>query len=93
MYYNGQIQFLNEEEKQDFLHVTGEYGRNVEKRLNVLAGCSVSQLADIAQSKVGLWHGKAASGWMMSGAYVEVASIIARSYEQIYFHLNALNEE
>lgn len=93
MYYNGQIQFLNEEEKQDFLHVTGEYGRDVEKRLNVSVGCSVAELASIAQQKVNLWHGKGASGWMISGAYVEAASIIARSYEQIYYHLNAIVEE
>lgn len=93
MYYNGQVQFLNAEEKQDFLHVTGEYGRTVENRLNVPTGSTVAELANLAREKVGIWHGKAASGWMMSGAYVEAASIIARSYEQMYFHLNAVNED
>lgn len=93
MYYNGQLQFLNEEEKQDFLRVTGEYGRSAEARLGVSGCCTVAELAAIAQKKVSIWHGKAASGWMMPGAYVEAASIIARSYEQMYFYLNALSEE
>lgn len=93
MYYNGQLHFLGEDEEQDFLRITGEYGRMVEDRLGAPKGSSVAQLAALAQQKVGAWHGKAASGWMMSGAYVEAASIVARSYEQMYYHLNALSEE
>lgn len=93
MYYNGQLRFLNNGEKEDFLRITGEYGRSAESRLGAPEGSTVAQLAAMAQKKISLWHGKAASGWMMSGAYVEAASIIARSYEQMYFYLNALSEE
>lgn len=92
MYYNGQLQFVHETEEQDFLRITGEYGRGAEQRLGVDDSHTVAELASIAQQKVVLWNGKAAN-WMMSSAYVEAASIIARSYEQMYFHLNALNEE
>lgn len=93
MYYNGQLRFLGDEEEQDFLRITGEYGRFAEDRLGAPKGSTVLELANLACKKVGLWHGKAASGWMMSGAYVEAASIVARSYEQMYYHLNALSEE
>lgn len=92
-YYNGQLQFQDKEEQEDFLRVTGEYGRFVEVRLGTLKGKSVAELAEIARKKVSLWNGKAASGWMVSGAYMEAASIVARSYEQIYYHLNALCDQ
>lgn len=92
MYYNGQLQFSNEEERQDFLQITGEYGRSPEARLGVQGSLSVAELAGIARKKVALWHRKT-SGWMLSSAYMDAASIIARSYEQMCFHLNALSEE
>jgi len=93
MYYNGQLSFSDEEELQDFLRITGEYGRSVEARLGVQGSLPVAELARLAQQKIALWHGRAANGWMLSGAYVETASIIARSYEQIYYHLSSLCEE
>lgn len=93
MYYNGQLQFQNEEEKMDFLRVTGEFGHAAELRLGAPFGTTVEELAAIAQEKVHLWHAKAAGGWILSGSYVEAATTIARSYEQMYYHLNALNEE
>lgn len=93
MYYNGQLSFSDEEEKQDFLRITGEYGRSLEARLGVQNALSVTELARLAQHKISIWHERVANGWMVSGAYVEAASIIARSYEQIYYHLSALCEE
>ncbi len=92
MYYNGQLQFFSEEERQDFLQITGEYGRSAEARLGVREPQTVAQLAGIARNKVKSWHGKT-SGFMLSSAYVDAASIIARSYEQMCFHLDALSEE
>lgn len=92
MYYNGQLQFSDEEELQDFLRITGEYGRSAEKRLGVQGPLSVMELTEIARKKAAFWHGKT-SGWMLSSAYVDAASTIARSYEQMCFHLNALSEE
>ena len=89
MYYSGQITFQNKCEEEDFLRVTGEYGRSVEIRLGMEEGCSIMQLEQAAKEKVALWHEKAGD-FMRSGAYVEMASILARSYEQMYYHLNAL---
>lgn len=92
MYYNGQLQFSSEEERQDFLRITGEYGRSAEARLGVEGALTVAELAGIARDKVALWHGKT-SDWVLSSAYMDAASIIARSYEQMCFHLNSLSEE
>lgn len=92
MYYNGQLRFMDEEERQDFLRVTGEYGRSPEVRLGMAKGSTIKALEQTAKDKVALWHGKA-SGFMLPGTYVEAASILARSYEQMYYYLNALVEE
>ena len=91
MYYNGQLEF-SEEEKMDFLQITGEYGRSAENRLGIQGSRTVAELACLAQQKIACWHGKA-SGFMLPRAYVEAASIVVRSYEQMYYHLKALNEE
>ena len=92
MYYNGQVEFFSEEEKEDFLCVTGEYGRSAEAGLGMKEGCTVRQLARRAREKVDFWHERA-SGFMLPGAYVEAAATLARSYEQMYLHLSALSEE
>lgn len=91
MYYNGQLA-LSEEEKLDFLQITGEYGRSAESRLGIQGSRTVAELASLAQQKIACWHGKA-SGFMLPRAYVESASIVVRSYEQMYYHLKALSEE
>ena len=92
LYYNGQLKFMDAKEQEDFLRVTGEYGRSPEDRLGMSKGSTVAQLEAAAKEKVALWHGKA-SGFMLPGTYVEAASTLARSYEQMYYHLNALVEE
>ena len=93
LYYGGQLQFTSPEEKQDFLRVTGEFGRSPEKRLGAEPKNSVAELARLALKKANEWHAKEAYGWMMPGTYVQTASIVARSYEQMYYHLSALLEE
>lgn len=93
MFYNGHVKFLNEEEEQDFLRVTGEYGRSAEARLGMQKESSLQEMAVAAKKNAELWRGRAASGWMISGNYVEAASVVARTYEEMYYHLNALCEE
>ena len=93
LYYGGQLQFTSPEEKQDFLRITGEFGRSPEKRLGAKPQNSVAELAGLALKKANEWHAKEAYGWMMPGAYVQTAAIVARSYEQMYYHLSALLEE
>ena len=92
MYYNGQVSFPNQEELRDFLCVTGEYGRSAEARLGVQGTLSISELTGIARKKAAFWHERT-SGWMLPRAYIEAAAILARSYEEMSFHLNALSEE
>ena len=92
MYYNRQVSFLNEEEKEDFLRVTGEYGRSPEERLDMPGAYTVAELKERSFEKMLQWRGKA-GGFMLPRTYVEAARIIARSYENMYYHLSALLEE
>lgn len=92
MYYNGELEEMTAEEQDDLLRVTGEYGRMPEQRLGVAAESSIVEMAAIAQKKAVLWNGKT-SEWMMSSAYIEASSIVARSYEIIHYHLSSLIEE
>lgn len=91
-YYNGQLKFLDEDEFEDFMQVTGEYGREPEKRLGVSDTLPMHELMMIAKEKTEKWHEKS-SAFMMQGTYVDAAATIARSYEYIYYYLNALCDE
>ena len=91
-YYNGQLKFLDEDELEDFMQVTGEYGREPEKRLGVSSFVSIHELMVIAKEKTEKWHEKA-SAFMMQSTYVDAAATIARSYEYIYYYLSALCNE
>lgn len=91
-YYNGQLRFLDEDEFEDFMQVTGEYGREPEKRLGVNSSLSMNELMLVAKEKTEKWHEKS-SAFMMQGTYVDAAATIARSYEYIYYHLSALCDE
>ena len=92
MYYNNQLSFDTPEEVEDLLHVTGEYGRSAEARLGMPEGTTVARLEETAREKTALWHEKS-GGWMHSGAYVEAAGVLARSYEQMVYHLSALSQD
>lgn len=91
-YYNGQLQFVDEDEKEDFFHITGEYGREPETRLGISEAVSIYEMVEIAKQKTFKWHEKAGS-FLMPNTYVDAAETIARSYEYLLYHLTALCEE
>lgn len=91
-YYNGQLQFLDDDEKEDFFHITGEYGRAPEKRLDVEESVTLYEMMKVAKQKTEKWH-KKANSFMMPNTYVDAAETIARSYEYIHYHLSALCDE
>lgn len=91
-YYNGQLEFQSDDEFEDFMQVTGEYGREPEKRLGIEGLASVWDMKNVAEKKIAKWHEKASS-FMMSNTYVDAATTIARSYEHIYYYLSALCDE
>ena len=84
--------FNNDEECDEFLRIAGEHGRNVETRLGMAPGSTVAEMIAAAKNKIAFWKDREGD-FMMSDAYIRAASVIVRSYERIYYHLNALEED
>ncbi len=93
MYYNRELDNMSEEEKEDLLCITGEYGRNPEVRLNVGRESTISEMAEIAKEKAMKWNSASANSWMVSSSYAEATAIISRSYSLLHYHLSAIIEE
>ncbi len=92
LYYGGELDCFSDEESEDLLRVTGEYGRLPEVRLNVPEGSGILEMMHTAKNKASNWNAKAASYWK-ANTYTTAASVIARSYELMYYHLSALVDE
>lgn len=92
LYYGGELDCLSKEETEDLMRISGEYGRFPEVRLNAPEGSSILDMMYIAKNKANNWNGKATSFWN-SNTYTTAASVIARSYELMHYHLSALIDE
>lgn len=88
-YYNGSLKIYNPDEIEDFLRITGESGSHCEARLGMPEGTSVRILAEIAQKKAQEWNIRANEG-LNSRDYEEMARVLARSCEIMYYHLSYL---
>lgn len=88
-YYNGSLKIYNSEEIEDFLRITGENGSHCEARLGMPEGTPVRVLADTAQKKAEEWNIRANDG-LNSRYYEEMARVLARSCEIMYYHLSYL---
>ncbi|QZY56858.1 dynamin family protein [Crassaminicella profunda] len=61
-YYNGEIS-LDEDEVEELLQITGEYGMNCEARLGITGTKKIIEIAQIAKEKALKWNAKANSSW------------------------------
>lgn len=93
MFYNGQLPKLSEEERQDLLHISGEYGRYPHQKLDMPESSTIPEMVLQAEVKAGEWNCKAALGLLPSSEYIHAAGILAHSYEVMHFHMSALIEE
>lgn len=90
-YYNKNLH-LSEEDEEDLLHLTGEYGYTCESRLNVEeAKYSITELKEIAYQKIQKW-GQKANASLASRRDKELAAVLKRSCEIIYYHLENLSD-
>lgn len=89
-YYNSQFSFNDEGEYNEFLEVTGEKGKHCEAKLGVSAALSVLELAAIAKEKNRLWNARA-NEYGVSRQYEQAAKTIARSYDNLLYHLDELS--
>lgn len=88
-YYNGRLRIYNSEEIEDFLRITGEGGSHCEARLGMPEGTPIRSLAEVAYKKAQEWNIRANDG-LNSRDYEEMARVLARSCEIMYYHLSYL---
>lgn len=90
-YYNKGIVLSNEDE-EDLLCLTGEYGYQCEARLGVEQGkYSLEELKQIVQKKMDKWRSRANSPLTKRNEQ-KLAEVLKRSCEIIYYHLEALTD-
>lgn len=88
-YYSGTLKIYSNEEVEDFLRIAGENGSHCEARLGAPEGTVVRDLLKIANEKAQLWNMRANDG-LNPRAYEEMAKVLARSCEIMYYHLSYL---
>lgn len=91
LYYNHNIS-LSEDDEEELLCITGEYGYNCEARLGVEEGTkSIKELKEIAYKKMKKWS-KRSNAPLVKRNEKKLAAVLKRSCEIIYYHLEKLSE-
>ncbi|MEM1167540.1 MAG: dynamin family protein [Cyanobacteria bacterium P01_H01_bin.35] len=85
-YYDGKLDFNSNEVKQ-LLEVTGEYGTYSGYRLGLDDTATIPEMLNIAQERINSWYQKAEDVMDKNRQTINATRIMARSYEQILYHL------
>lgn len=88
-YYNGQLNFKDEQEVEQFLQITGENGGNCEAKLGVPEGTPIKELDRIAKERIHYWNQRA-NDIPITRYYEEAAQVFSRSYGILHYHLQSL---
>jgi hypothetical protein len=91
--YEGRLD-LDPEEIAQLLAVTGEYGSSCARRLGLDAEVpadapNIPRLLALAQERRNAWNLRATDDLGTDRATLAAAAVIARSYEQVIYHLNS----
>ncbi len=86
-YFEGNLSFRSEEVKQ-LMEVTGEYGHSCAERLGMRENTAVKDLIPLAIERQQFWHQRANDFMDTDRKTLAAASVLARSYQRIVFHLN-----
>lgn len=89
-YHNSQLE-LDDDELEDFLHVTGEYGFHCEARLGAQTSLPVLDLLALAKEKNKKWRQKATDDGLSPNKFF-ATKVITDAYETIIYHLEKLSE-
>lgn len=90
-YYNNQLKLKNEQEVNQLLQITGEYGNNCEAKLGVNCDKSIKELSYIASERIQYWNARA-NEIPSTRYYEEAANVLSRSCGILQYHLKALLE-
>ncbi len=88
-FYNGYLKLGSEKEKEWMMQITGEYGKDCEAKLGADAGTNIRTMKQIAADRVKYWNERE-NDIPYNRYYREAAQILSRSYNILYYHLDAL---
>lgn len=84
-HYEGRIEF-SEDEVQQLLEVTGEYGTSLGERLGLGERATVEEILRVAQERMWYWHRKASDFSPVNRETIDATHVLARSFERILFY-------
>ena len=90
-YYSQKLNF-DDQEQQQLLEVTGEYGTSLGERLGLNARATVVEMQPLARERVNYWKRRANNRMVSDRATLAAAKVLARSYERIWYRVQKAQE-
>lgn len=81
-YYDGKLDF-DEQEIQQLLEVTGEYGSSCGERLGLGERATVDEMIPVAQERMAYWQERANDSFFSDRATIAAARVLNLSYQRI----------
>jgi GTPase Era involved in 16S rRNA processing len=86
-YYDGNLE-LADDEIQQLLQVTGEYGTSCANRLGLRDRATLDEMIAIAQQQVNQWRSRSNDAIGATYQTIAAARLVAHSYERILHHVS-----
>jgi GTPase SAR1 family protein len=87
-YYDQKLDF-DEDETQQLIQITGEYGVEVFHRLGLQNQSTNQEMGNIALKRMQYWQSRATDYLGTDGNSITASSILARSYERILYQIRS----
>jgi len=85
-YYDGKLEF-DEQEIQQLLEVTGEYGSSCGERLGLGERATVDEMIPVAQERMAYWQERANDSFFNDRATIAAARVLNLSYQRILYRV------
>ncbi|MGB6297371.1 MAG: dynamin family protein [Rivularia sp. (in: cyanobacteria)] len=90
-HYENRLNF-DDNEVQQLLYVTGEYGISCAQRLGLEECTSIEEMIPVARQRMNYWRQKAMDYFSNDSISIAAASVLARSYEGIFYRVQKAKE-
>ena len=92
-YYDGRLNF-DPEEREQLLHITGEYGISCGERLGMDLGerATIDEMIPVALERMHYWRARADDYMASDRATIDAATVLARSYGRILYRVQKVKE-
>lgn len=90
-YYEGKLNF-DDQEKEQLLQITGEYGISCGDRLGLTERATIDEMIPVAIERMHYWHARADDYMVSDRPTITASAILARSYESIFYRVQKAKE-